>query len=257
MKPGEDGQPRPSGPERRIAATLWLLMIVSLFMSGCAGHGTWSSDPIFLTQPGLVIKGNKTVSLSRPLLLSVVDEQANEGDYARTRDENYAAVLTTAIVSAYPNAMKAATKAGGEPGSALVVIRIRRLGAYVNRSGRESMLGPVDPEIGEIGDWSAVIAAAADTGPTSFGTRYARISNNWSGVANIDVVVTELGPGGAASFHLPIVAERFVQNDFGALRATWVADSAWDNVAPRLARFLDAAVEKLSADEQGRPARKP
>ncbi len=242
-----------------MSAKSLVIIVVSLFVSGCSGHGTWSTDPIILTKPDLVIKGSKTVALSHPLLLSVVDEQANEGlgDYARTRDENYAAGLATEIVSAYPSAMKAAKTTTDQTGSAVVEIRIRRLGAYVNRSGLQSMLGPVSAQAGNVGDWGAVIAAAADTGPTTFGTRYIRVSNNWSGVANLDIVVKDLGPGHSASFHFPILAERIVQNDFGAMRATSIADSAWENVAPRLARFLDAAVEKLAAEEQGRPAKMP
>jgi len=204
---------------------MWPKRFVAIFaisvLQGCSGHGALSTAPIVLTKPDLILKQDRNIT-----------------------------AMATKIMAAYPNAIKAAGSLGSDSRSVFVEIRIRKLGAYVNRSGEQSMLGPVDPTQGNVGDWDRTIAAAADPDPTVSGTRYKYIASNWSGVANIEISVKDLRPGHSESFHFPIIAERIRQGDLGLLRAYSVADSAWEDVGPRIASFLDAVIAKLAVDER-------
>jgi hypothetical protein len=237
----------------------WFVAILAIsVLQGCSGHGALSTAPIVLTKPDLILKQDRNTALLSPLNISVIDEQANEGagDYVAIRGGEYATAMATKIMAAYPNAIKAAGNVGSDSRGVFVEIRIRKLGAYVNRSGEESMLGPVDPAQGNVGDWDRAVAAAADPDPTVSGTRYKYIASNWSGVANIEISVKDLRPGHSESFHFPIMAERIRQGDLGLLRAYSVADSAWEDVGPRIASFLDAAIAKLASDERTQHAAK-
>jgi hypothetical protein len=68
-------------------------------------------------------------------------------------------------------------------------------------------------------------------------------------IAYFDVAVRDRRSGRAAAFSLPLAAEHSRPNDLGYLAATMVAEEAWARIAPRLADFLAAAVQKAKAEQ--------
>lgn len=211
-------------------------------LCGCGTNGSLL-HPQFLTKPDLSTKSNQELSLKTPLLVTVVDEQAQE------RGNDYSGTLMSEIKKAYPKAATTATAKPTDARQAFVEIRIHKLGAFLCSGTSMSMYGTVQAPGGAIADWQSVLVTANDTeGPVS-AIKYVNL-NNWCGVVNIDVTVRDDRPGRIAAFHFPILAQRLHKDDLGALAAYAVAGEAWDNASERLMRFIDASVRKLIAEER-------
>ena len=216
------------------------ILLACLLSTGCT--------EIFLTKPDLTLTKQPDIALAAPIALAVIDDEA------ATRGGAYAAQLAKAITDAYPHAieLRAAT-ADDASGRVAVTIRIHHLGAFFNRTVYSVLnAGPETTELrGTVADWDAVAAAAFRTGPVSQGTVFKDIQGNWSGIADLDIVLVDQRPGRAANFTVPLAYEHSQPNVLGYIGAMMLADDAWRTVAPRLAAFLDAAVRKVKAEEPG------
>lgn len=211
--------------------------LLALALSACS--------EVSLTKPDLAL-APKAQSLSPPLELKIVDDQAGE------RGNDYASRLATQIRNAYPHAIELASAPTPVEGRANLTLHIHFLGAQFNKTQKAVL--PNTPSLttarGTVDDWRPVVAAAAGTGPVSSGTVFSNLSSNWSGIAYLDAEIRDTRPGHQAALLIPIAAERSGPNKFGALQAQLEADSAWDAVTPRLAALLDATIAKLAAEQQ-------
>ena len=219
-----------------------LTLLLFVLLSACS--------EVVLTKPNLPLTQRPEITLVPAIALSVIDDEAGE------RGGLYAAQITKAIVDAYPRSVEAvAPGAAAAPGRVALSIHIRQLGAFFNRSqssimdARAARNGPE----GTVADWDGVAAAAVGAGPTASGTVYAHLPGNWSGIAFLEIEVRDRRPGKSAAFAFVLAAERFRPNELGYMEARMAADDAWQEIAPRLVAFIDAAIRKVKA-EAGTPS---
>jgi hypothetical protein len=216
-----------------------LVAFAAVLLGGCSTQ--------VLTTPTLALDVQPTLVADPPISLRVVDDESDG------RGQDYAGQLAQAIVAAYPRAIeKAPDNSAPVPRRVNMVVRIKQLGAFFHVGSipvlpSRATLGAV---VGSVEDWAPVVKASASGRPAISGTVFIG-DGNWSGVAYLEVYVQDLRDGRDAAFRLPLVAERAAPNSLGYMSAKLVADSAWDEIGPCLAAFLDASVRKVAAEAPG------
>jgi hypothetical protein len=200
------------------------------------------------TQPTLTLIPRPDLQANPPINLVVLDDQASERS-------GYAAQLAKTIQDAYPRAISAPMQTTPAPQQVTLKLHIRYIGASFNQT-KDAVLSnqTVDPPRGNAADWQPLVTRAIGLHAVSSGWVYKKLPGNWSGIAHIDIEVTDRRPGAKAAFRFPLVAERSAGNDFGYARAQMVASDAWSEIGPRLAHFLDSAVHKVVTEGPRRAA---
>jgi len=61
--------------------------------------------------------------------------------------------------------------------------------------------------------------------------------------------VDDLRPGHSAAFRQPFYAEHVAPGQWDNLTGMALANDAWDDVEPRVAAFLDAAMRKVISEQ--------
>jgi hypothetical protein len=211
-----------------------LLAMALLAVGGCTKQ--------FLTAPELTLTERRDLVVAPPLAIAVIDSQATE------RNGDFATQTSAAIRKAYGNAVEIVPgDFARTEGRVLVRIRIRQLGAFFNQVLPPDKLTSAIQ--GNVADWAAVVAASGATDVLASGTVFKYLNGNWSGIAFLEVELRDWRPNRGAAFVMPLVAERVTPNRGGYFGAMMIAAEAWDQVNPRLTRFLDAAMQKLASEQ--------
>ena len=219
----------------RICCVLFLAVLAS----GCAGLMNTEVH----TNPEVSLNSSFQKAPDRPILISIIDHDAGK------REGDFATVLINSIDQVYPSAFQFVPPAAPPvAGSVSMQVRVRRLGGFFNET-RYSILeksGYTGPVSGNADGWEQIILASASEVPAISGHVYMR---GWSGIAFLDIEVHDLRFDHPRIFTISIAAERSTGNYFGYATAKLNAAEAWDDVEPRLARFLDATVRKVEAEQ--------
>jgi hypothetical protein len=212
-----------------------LYVAAALALAGCAGE--------IVSAPEVALPSRADVPTEPVLALAVVDQEA------ATRGGDFATRLAEAIRSAYGGAIEIVANARlPVPQRVSVRLRVKMVGAIYNRrrADRAAVVA------GETADWSEVADIAANP-PYKVpppGTSYER-PGLWSGIADLMIEVYDRRAGHDTAFMVPVTAERTVREQGGgAVTARVAAAAAWEQVNVRLARFLDAAVGKVAAEQR-------
>lgn len=226
-------------------------LLLAVLISGCAGVHMQEVHVI----PEVSLNSSFEKAPEQPILISIIDHDTVK------REGDFAPILSNSIDQVFPNAYKIVPPtASMVAGSVSMRIHVRRLGGFFNQTGvsvlqRSGYTGPVS---GNADGWQKVILASKSQDPVISGTvggRYG-IRHGWSGIAFLDIEVHDLRFDSPRIFTVSIAAERSTPNRGGYFSAKINFGRAWENVEPRLARFLNAAVTKVT-DEQSQQVAPP
>ena len=223
--------------------TTAILILALLSVGACTG-------PV-QTTPVLTLQPLPSPVPSAPVLDVAVIDWHSAGD------ASYANQFASFIRNAYGPAVRIVDPNSPSAGRVTLEIRIVELGAVRNR--RRDTHVKIDIEsvaaIGNVGDWSKVLAAAPLRGPPVSGKMVVRrdtgqaIPNNWSGIAHMEIKVDDLRRGHSAAFRQPFYSEHVAPGAWDQLTGMALANDAWDDVEPRIAAFLDAAMRKVISEQ--------
>ncbi|MFC4270776.1 hypothetical protein GQF03_03510 [Sneathiella chungangensis] len=220
------------------------VLLLAVLVTGCASL----TNTEIHTSPEVSLNSSFQRAPDKPILISVIDHDAAK------REGDFGPVLINEINRIYPNAFQVVPPSTSSvAGSVSMQIHVRRLGGFFNDSTLSVLRrsGYKDPVSGDADEWQQVILEAKSEQPVIsgyVGGPYG-IIRGWSGIAFIDIKVHDLRFDRPHIFTISIAAERSTLNNFGFITAQMNAAEAWEDVEPRLARFLDAAVQKVAAEQ--------
>ncbi|MCR9213301.1 MAG: hypothetical protein NXI13_06250 [Proteobacteria bacterium] len=200
------------------------------------------------TIPEVELRSNTDISAQQPILIAITDQDAV------ARKEDFASILALSICAAYPGSYKIVPETAlAEEGRISMHIKVRRLGAFFNRTPNSVLLrsGYETVVDGDYSQWQKVIVASIKDKAVIAGTvgGPAGIVVGWSGITFLDIEVTDMRNDKAEKFILSLAAERSTPNTFGIGSAYENAKDAWGVVQPQLNRFLEASAQKVAAEK--------